>query len=330
MSNAEYQVDAVVIGAGPGGYHAAIRLGQLGKKVICVDRDEVGGVCLNWGCIPTKALLHVGEVIRHIEHAGSLGLKVPKADFDREGVAKFKNDVVNANVGGVKTLFKANGVEFLVRRGLLHRSQGARRQEERGRNASDHGAKTSLSRQAAAPIDVKSVAARRRNDRQLRRRRAARAHSKEPARDRRRRHRARVRDGLSPPGREGARHRDDAADSHRHRSRDRKDARTHSEEARHRDHARTPKSARSRRRQSGRSDVQRRRNRRKRRDARVRHGSRRRRPSARHRQSRTWRRPVSHTDEVVSSPSTRSCARRCRTSLRSATSPERRCSRTAR
>jgi len=110
---AEHQVDAVVIGAGPGGYHAAIRLGQLGKKVICVDRDEVGGVCLNWGCIPTKALLHVGEVIRHIEHAGAIGLKVAKADVDREGVAKFKTDVVNANVGGVKTLFKANGVEFI-------------------------------------------------------------------------------------------------------------------------------------------------------------------------------------------------------------------------
>ena len=113
-SLAEHQVDAVVIGAGPGGYHAAIRLGQLGKNVICVDRDEVGGVCLNWGCIPTKALLHVGEVVRHIEHAAAIGLKVPKPEVDREGVAKFKTDVVNANVGGVKTLFKANGVEFFV------------------------------------------------------------------------------------------------------------------------------------------------------------------------------------------------------------------------
>ncbi len=110
---AEHQVDAVVIGAGPGGYHAAIRLGQLGKKVICVDRDEVGGVCLNWGCIPTKALLHVGEVIRHIDHASAIGLKVPKAEVDREGVAKFKTDVVNSNVGGVKTLFKANNVQFI-------------------------------------------------------------------------------------------------------------------------------------------------------------------------------------------------------------------------
>ncbi len=110
---AEHQVDAVVIGAGPGGYHAAIRLGQLGKKVVCVDRDEVGGVCLNWGCIPTKALLHVGEVIRHIDHAAAIGLNVKGYDIDRAAVAKFKTDVVNANVGGVKTLFKANAVEFV-------------------------------------------------------------------------------------------------------------------------------------------------------------------------------------------------------------------------
>jgi dihydrolipoamide dehydrogenase len=109
----QQQFDVAVIGAGPGGYHVAIRLGQLGKKVVCIDRDEVGGVCLNWGCIPTKALLHVGEVIRHIEHAGDIGLDVPAAKVKPEGVAKFKNDVVNANVGGVKTLFKANGVEFM-------------------------------------------------------------------------------------------------------------------------------------------------------------------------------------------------------------------------
>lgn len=109
----EHKFDAVVIGAGPGGYHVAIRLGQLGKKVLCVDRDEVGGVCLNWGCIPTKALLHVGEIIRHIERADAIGLTVAKPEVRREGVAKFKDDVVSANVNGVKTLFKANGVEFM-------------------------------------------------------------------------------------------------------------------------------------------------------------------------------------------------------------------------
>jgi dihydrolipoamide dehydrogenase len=111
-SLSEHRVDAVIIGAGPGGYHAAIRLAQIGKRVICVDRDEVGGVCLNWGCIPTKALLHVGEVIRHIEHADAIGLTVDSPKVNREGVEKFKSDVVNSNVGGVKTLFKANNVEF--------------------------------------------------------------------------------------------------------------------------------------------------------------------------------------------------------------------------
>ena len=111
-TSAEHQVDAVVIGAGPGGYHAAIRLAQLGKNVICFDRDEVGGVCLNWGCIPTKALLHVGEVVRHIERAGVDRFEGSQSRSRSRGVAKFTSDVVNANVNGVKTLFKANGVEF--------------------------------------------------------------------------------------------------------------------------------------------------------------------------------------------------------------------------
>jgi len=109
---ADKHVDAIVIGAGPGGYHAAIRLGQLGKSVVCVDRDEIGGVCLNWGCIPTKALLHVGEVTRHINHAEAIGIKVPQASVDRDGVAKFKDEVVKSNVGGVSTLFRANNVSF--------------------------------------------------------------------------------------------------------------------------------------------------------------------------------------------------------------------------
>ena len=109
---ADHQVDAIVIGAGPGGYHAAIRLGQLGKKVVCFDRDEVGGVCLNWGCIPTKALLHVGEVdaphppCRRDRPQGAAG-----ADRSR-GRRKFTDNVVNANVGGVESLFKANNVTF--------------------------------------------------------------------------------------------------------------------------------------------------------------------------------------------------------------------------
>jgi dihydrolipoamide dehydrogenase len=109
---ANITVDAIVIGAGPGGYHAAIRLGQLGKKVVCFDRDEVGGVCLNWGCIPTKALLHVGEITRQINNAAEIGITVAAAQIDRAGVAKFKDSVVKANVGGVVSLFKSNNVTF--------------------------------------------------------------------------------------------------------------------------------------------------------------------------------------------------------------------------
>ena len=152
---AEHQVDAVVIGAGPGGYHAAIRLGQLGKKVICVDRDEVGGVCLNWGCIPTKALLHVGEVIRHIDRAADIGLKVPKAQVDREGVAKFKTDVVNSNVGGVKTLFKANAVEFVYGEASFKSpTQIAVKKKDGGTDTID--AKVVIVATGSAPIDVKA------------------------------------------------------------------------------------------------------------------------------------------------------------------------------
>jgi len=152
---AEHTVDAVVIGAGPGGYHAAIRLGQLGKSVICIDRDEVGGVCLNWGCIPTKALLHVGEIARQIEHAGALGLKVPKADVDREGVAKFKTDVVNANVGGVKTLFKANNVQFLYgEASFKSATQIVLKKKEGGEDIIN--AKNVVIATGSAPIDVKA------------------------------------------------------------------------------------------------------------------------------------------------------------------------------
>ena len=152
---AEHQVDAVIIGAGPGGYHAAIRLGQLGKTVICVDRDEIGGVCLNWGCIPTKALLHVGEVIRHIDHAADIGLKVPKAEVDREGVAKFKTDVVTSNVGGVRTLFKANNVQFMYGDASFKSpTQIVLKKKEGGEDTIT--AKTVVIATGSAPVDVKA------------------------------------------------------------------------------------------------------------------------------------------------------------------------------
>jgi dihydrolipoamide dehydrogenase len=152
---ASYSVDALVIGAGPGGYHAAIRLGQLGKTVVCFDRDEVGGVCLNWGCIPTKALLHVGEISRQIEHAGEIGLKVPKADVDRAGVAAFKDKVVKANVGGVNQLFKANNVQFAYGDASFT-GRNTVSLKKRDGTTDDYTAAAVVIATGSAPVDVKA------------------------------------------------------------------------------------------------------------------------------------------------------------------------------
>ena len=76
------QFDVVVIGAGPGGYVAAIRASQLGLKTAIVERENLGGICLNWGCIPTKALLKSGEIFEQLSHLDSYGLAVEKPSFD--------------------------------------------------------------------------------------------------------------------------------------------------------------------------------------------------------------------------------------------------------
>jgi dihydrolipoamide dehydrogenase len=152
---ASINVDAIVIGAGPGGYHAAIRLGQLGKNVVCFDRDEVGGVCLNWGCIPTKALLHVGEITRQINHAAEIGIKVPQAEIDREGVAAFKDKVVKANVGGVGQLFKANNVTFAYGDASFTGKNTVSLKKKDG-TTDEYTAQAIVIATGSAPIDVKA------------------------------------------------------------------------------------------------------------------------------------------------------------------------------
>ncbi|MGH7683876.1 MAG: FAD-dependent oxidoreductase, partial [Vulcanimicrobiaceae bacterium] len=152
---ADHTVDALVIGAGPGGYHAAIRLGQLGKNVVCFDRDEVGGVCLNWGCIPTKALLHVGEIARQIDHAGAIGLRVPKAEVDRAAVEKFTMDVVKANVGGVNTLFKGNNVKFEYGEASFAARNKVQLKKRDG-SVDTYSAQAIVIATGSAPVDVKA------------------------------------------------------------------------------------------------------------------------------------------------------------------------------
>jgi dihydrolipoamide dehydrogenase len=104
--------DAVVVGAGPGGYVAAIRLAQLGKKAALVDREALGGVCLNWGCIPSKALIAAANLVEDLRGAADRGITAdPKVDVNR--LRQFKDDVVKKLVGGVGMLEKGNGVEVI-------------------------------------------------------------------------------------------------------------------------------------------------------------------------------------------------------------------------
>jgi dihydrolipoyl dehydrogenase len=105
--------DAVVIGAGPGGYVAAIRLAQLGKKTALVEKEALGGVCLNWGCIPSKALIAAANLVEEIRGAGERGILAEPPRVDVAKLREFKNAVVKKLVGGVGTLEKGNGVEVV-------------------------------------------------------------------------------------------------------------------------------------------------------------------------------------------------------------------------
>src|SRR5215210_7362722 len=96
--------DLVVIGAGPGGYVAAIRAAQLGLNVAIIEKDKVGGVCLNWGCIPSTALLHGAELINIFQNAAEFGIGYDNLKLDLSVAVDRSRDVVAKFVGGVETL----------------------------------------------------------------------------------------------------------------------------------------------------------------------------------------------------------------------------------
>lgn len=107
---AETSFDVVVVGAGPGGYVAAIRAAQLGLKTAVVEREHLGGICLNWGCIPTKALLRSAEVFRNTQHAKDYGLKVQGVEADLPAIVKRSRGVAKQLNSGVGHLLKKNKV----------------------------------------------------------------------------------------------------------------------------------------------------------------------------------------------------------------------------
>src|SRR3954471_8000680 len=105
---ADTNFDIIIIGGGPGGYVAAIRAAQLGFRTAIVEREHLGGICLNWGCIPTKALLRSAEVYHYAEHAANYGLKIAKPDFDIADVVKRSRGISAQLNGGVGFLMKKN------------------------------------------------------------------------------------------------------------------------------------------------------------------------------------------------------------------------------
>ncbi|WP_324671664.1 dihydrolipoyl dehydrogenase [Hymenobacter sp. GOD-10R] len=113
------QYDLVVIGSGPGGYVAAIRASQLGLKVGVVERESLGGICLNWGCIPTKALLKSAQVFEYMNHASDYGLKVEGASYDFGAVIQRSRGVADGMSKGINFLFKKNKIETVSGVGKL-------------------------------------------------------------------------------------------------------------------------------------------------------------------------------------------------------------------
>jgi dihydrolipoamide dehydrogenase len=111
--------DVAVLGGGPGGYVAAIRLAKLGKKAVLIEKDNVGGTCLNRGCIPTKALLHSAEVYEQALHAADYGVSVEGASYDYTKIAGKKDEVVGKLRGGIEFLLKKAGVDVIKGTGVV-------------------------------------------------------------------------------------------------------------------------------------------------------------------------------------------------------------------
>ena len=111
--------DLIILGSGPGGYVAAIRAAQLGMTVAIVEREKLGGICLNWGCIPTKALLRTSEIYHYMTHAGDYGLSAEKPAFDLTKIVERSRKVAGQLNGGVKGLMKKNKITVVEGEGKL-------------------------------------------------------------------------------------------------------------------------------------------------------------------------------------------------------------------
>lgn len=111
--------DIIIIGGGPGGYIAAERAGFSGKKVLLIEKEELGGVCLNHGCVPTKSLLNSAKLYKQSKQSEKFGIEVEHSSFNFSSAMKWKNNVVSKMVGGISFLMKENGVDVVKGEGVL-------------------------------------------------------------------------------------------------------------------------------------------------------------------------------------------------------------------
>ena len=108
------EYEAIVIGGGPGGYVAAIRLGQLGVKTLCVEKEAMGGVCLNWGCIPSKALIAAANLANKVRNAEHMGITVKDLEVDVAKMQEWTEGIVEKLTSGVTSLVKGNGSDIAL------------------------------------------------------------------------------------------------------------------------------------------------------------------------------------------------------------------------
>ena len=155
--------DLIVIGSGPGGYVAAIRASQLGLKVGIVERESLGGICLNWGCIPTKALLKSAQVFEYIQHASDYGITVGPAKADFDSMVKRSRDIAGGMSKGVQFLMKKNKVTVIEGAGKLLRGKKVEVTDASGKKTEYTAAHIIIATGARAkalpnvPIDDKKV-----------------------------------------------------------------------------------------------------------------------------------------------------------------------------
>ena len=133
--------DIIVVGSGPGGYVAAIRASQLGLKTAVVERESLGGICLNWGCIPTKALLKSANVFEYLSHANDYGINVKEASVDFKGMIDRSRGVANGMSNGIQFLMKKNKIDVLKGTGVLKAGKKVEVTDEKGKATEYEAAK---------------------------------------------------------------------------------------------------------------------------------------------------------------------------------------------